>query len=464
MIKTKMFSKNAKTAAFLASALVFSVSLSYVVLAANWTEPTAPAPGNNVDLPLNIGATGQVKLGGLTLNVNGAPNGLIVNKGNVRVDEGNVGIGTTTPASTLSIRGAAGKVGTGTISGAGVITGVGTKFLDEIGVGSRITAAGQTKIIKRIVSDTSIESEVFSPALPAGTAFTYESSIVNFSNSAGANRFAVSSKGNLMLGDFGTKTPYITGSDDSLIAMSGKNMDMNATSSSDGYSDKFDFDIFRSRGTPENPTIVNNTLPNPTELGWIGFGAYNGNGYVSRLGRFGAVMDSGTVSATSLPVKLVFSTTPDGTIAPVERMTIKSDGNVGIGTATPAAKLDVVGDEVLVQDGSPEINFIDSDVGDINWRFGGGTGSYLGVSAQNEADWNNTLGWGVVNRYTGGGNVNVGIGTNSPNAKLDVRGNVSIGSGAAQANKALCWRADKTIGYCSTQPDATGSCTCNAIN
>lgn len=30
------------------------------------------------------------------------------------------------------------------------------------------------------------------------------------------------------------------------------------------------------------------------------------------------------------------------------------------------------------------------------------------------------------------------------------------------ANKAICWKADgKTLGYCSSQPDATGSCMCN---
>jgi len=34
-------------------------------MAANWTEPSAPAPGNNVDLPLNIGATDKLNWAGL---------------------------------------------------------------------------------------------------------------------------------------------------------------------------------------------------------------------------------------------------------------------------------------------------------------------------------------------------------------------------------------------------------------
>lgn len=59
---------------------------------------------------------------------------------------------------------------------------------------------------------------------------------------------------------------------------------------------------------------------------------------------------------------------------------------------------------------------------------------------------------------------NVGIGTTNPVAKLDVRGNVRIGSGVVSSNKALCWTPSGTIGYCSSQPDITGSCTCNTIN
>ena len=66
-----------------------------------------------------------------------------------------------------------------------------------------------------------------------------------------------------------------------------------------------------------------------------------------------------------------------------------------------------------------------------------------------------------------GGNIksgNVGIGTAAPTTKLSVSGGVSIGSAAAVANKALCWGSDNTIGYCSSQPDVTGSCTYNAIS
>ena len=40
-------------------------------------------------------------------------------------------------------------------------------------------------------------------------------------------------------------------------------------------------------------------------------------------------------------------------------------------------------------------------------------------------------------------------------------GNVSISTGGS-ANHAICWKNDgKTLGYCSTQPDESGVCTCN---
>jgi lysophospholipase L1-like esterase len=36
-----------------------------------------------------------------------------------------------------------------------------------------------------------------------------------------------------------------------------------------------------------------------------------------------------------------------------------------------------------------------------------------------------------------------------------------VSSGAGSAGKAVCWKTATKIGYCSTVPDATGSCTCN---
>jgi len=50
-----------------------------------------------------------------------------------------------------------------------------------------------------------------------------------------------------------------------------------------------------------------------------------------------AEVDTGTVSATSMPGRLVFATTPDGSATSVERMRIDSAGRVGIGASTVAS-------------------------------------------------------------------------------------------------------------------------------
>ena len=103
-------------------ALILVVGVSYVYAYSPWAPPTATAPGNNTDIPLNVSGTGQSKsgklavgtstlptatmdvtgtiyaTGGATLNTGNAGNGLIV-------QYGNVGIGTTTPGATLNVKG-----------------------------------------------------------------------------------------------------------------------------------------------------------------------------------------------------------------------------------------------------------------------------------------------------------------------------------------------------------------------
>lgn len=99
---------------------------------------------------------------------------------------------------------------------------------------------------------------------------------------------------------------------------------------------------------------------------------------------------------------LVFNTSD------AERMRINSAGNVGIGTTSPSAKLQVVGTTQV-------------DNGGINL---GGTSSVSGNNPQlRRANSSNDLGiaTGGSDRITVLGTGNVGIGTTSPDAKLEVR-------------------------------------------
>jgi hypothetical protein len=78
--------------------VVIFVSFFILTIGLAWTEPNSNPPGGNVSAPLNVGPTGQVKRGGLTLNTGGASIGLVV-------VSGNVGIGITDPQQKLDVAG-----------------------------------------------------------------------------------------------------------------------------------------------------------------------------------------------------------------------------------------------------------------------------------------------------------------------------------------------------------------------
>jgi hypothetical protein len=102
----------------------------------------------------------------------------------------------------------------------------------------------------------------------------------------------------------------------------------------------------------------------------------------------------------------------------VDRVTIDGSGNVGIGTPTPVAKLDVIGN-IKISDGTQ------------------GTGKVLTSDANGLASWQTPA--GADNDWTISGNNmfsavsgNVGIGTVSPMEKLHVSGgNIAIDFGQA---------------------------------
>ncbi len=144
----------------------------------------------------------------------------------------------------------------------------------------------------------------------------------------------------------------------------------------------------------------------------------------------------GTPAAGSVPARISFVTgsnsanraerlkignTGDITFNTNQLFVQKSTGNIGLGTITPVAKLEVVG-QIKITGGSPGIGKVLSS--DAN-----GLASWV---TPGSSPWN-ISGLNIFNTNDG----NVGIGTASPSAKLDLLGTLKITDGTQGAGKIL---------------------------
>jgi len=94
-------------------------------------------------------------------------------------------------------------------------------------------------------------------------------------------------------------------------------------------------------GKSRNTSVGSNTIVQDDDvIGAVTFFADDGTNLDSRVAEIVANVD-GTPGENDTPGRLTFNTTSDGSAAPTERMRITSAGNVGIGTTSPSALLQV---------------------------------------------------------------------------------------------------------------------------
>jgi hypothetical protein len=213
----------------------------------------------------------------------------------------------------------------------------------------------------------------------------------------------------------------------------------------------------RARGTQLAPTIIQNGDP-LYRLDGLG---YNGTSFINMGGISMSV--NGTTSATSMPSNLQFFTTPNGSLARAARMTINNSGSVGIGTITPGATMDVVGNirSNLNNGGFSTYNFTPGNSTILLAGFYGTGGNKPQMrwsydTSSNffdeglNSDGNFAIQVNDINGLVLDTNRNVGIGTSTPTAKLDIVGNIKITDGTQGLGKVLTSDASGNASWTNT--------------
>jgi hypothetical protein len=136
-------------------------------------------------------------------------------------------------------------------------------------------------------------------------------------------------------------------------------------------------------------------------------------------------------------------------------LVIGQDGNTGVGVESPGAKLEIAG-QVKITGGAPGAGkMLVSDAAGLgSWKTAAeiGIGGTLPAGTSNQTLRHNGTTWvGNSNLFNDG--TNVGIGTTTPSAKLDLNGQIRIRGGSPALGKVL---VSDGVGLATWQNPATG--------
>ncbi|HMK26705.1 MAG TPA: hypothetical protein VK483_11815 [Chitinophagaceae bacterium] len=385
---------------------------------------------------------------------------------------GNVGVGTTAPKSLLQVDFSSTGTGTVTTNGTTTLTGTNTQFTTNLKVGSSITVSGETRTVNSIISDNS---------LTVWTAFSSSVSNVPFTLNNYGRKFAVGERqvfiGQLVAGQGGdggqgTSTVFGLGAlantnnlayqNDAFGFVAGSSITSGHDNTALGsfslqYNTTGSNNVAIGRDAMENSvTGWYNTAIGVASLYDMGATSGSSNTAIGRSSGRGITTGSGNTiigawvtglsgSLTNTVIisdgsntgasgyrfyspasgNVLIGTTTDagykfevnGTTRLNNSLAVDATGNVGIGTNTPAAKLDVAGSFKLV-DGS-------QGAGKVLTSDANGLASWQPASGSN-SQWT-TINNDIYNNNSG----NVGVGTSSPGYKLDVNGTLKVDGTAA---------------------------------
>ncbi len=300
------------------------------------------------------------------------------NVGMVLTTGGNVGIGTITPASALDVIGGVTAQGTLVATGISQLGSSGANvYLTSSSAGNvGIGTSGPTYKLHVVSSATPMAK--FEGANNAYVDFTDPSSSVRLQNSG--HSF------------FGTQTNtdlrFKTNAAVKMSIQSGGNVGIGTTSPTDTLTISNDNNLLLGLDSPAG---------NDAQLRF-----YSAGNYQSIIYR--------PASSTDLRVNTVTS----GDV-----LTIQQDGNVGIGTTSPSQKLEVVGNIKADSTGNTQV-ILESGGSCVMDLLNAQSEAYLRTTTAHDLHFRTTN----INRMVIKAGGNVGIGTTSPQEKLEVAGNV----------------------------------------